>query len=81
LEFELKLGGRFDVGRILGDAGYRTEALTLWFVEVPNAFGAQIGVDLVNVFAHEDGLVWTDRFAHIAIDAVFGDVQRHGARL
>lgn len=42
-----------------------------------DAFGTAIGVDNINLGADRNGLVGAFRQAHIAIDAVFGDNQRH----
>jgi hypothetical protein len=44
---------------------------------VTDAFGAFGGIDLVNLHAHEDGVVGAFGFAHIAVDALVGDHQSH----
>jgi hypothetical protein len=41
------------------------------------AFGAFGGVNLVNLHAHEDGVVGAFGFTHIAVDALIGDHQSH----
>ena len=63
--------------RVDRDAGHGTDLYALRFVKVPNAFGAFVGVDLVDVLAHINGLVWAFGFAHIAVDAFVGDQQCH----
>jgi hypothetical protein len=42
------------------------------------AFGAFGRVNLVNLHAHEDGIVGALGFTHIAVDALVGDHQSHG---
>jgi hypothetical protein len=43
------------------------------------AFGALRGLDHINLGAHRDGGVRAFGFADIAVDALVGDDQSHGA--
>src|SRR5690349_4242279 len=63
--------------RVEGDAGDRAQGHALWFVEVADAFGALVRVDLVELRAHRDGVVRALGLAHVAIDAVVGNQQSH----
>lgn len=54
-------------------ASNRTNLLTLRLIEMPNAFGAFVGIDLIDLSPHEDRLIRALGFAHIAIDAVLCD--------
>ena len=63
--------------RVDRDTGHRADLYALRFVEVANAFGAFAGVNLVDVFAHVNGLVRAFGLAHVAVDAFVGDEQRH----
>jgi alpha/beta superfamily hydrolase len=54
-----------------------THLHALRLMVVAYAFGAFIGVNLVNLHAHEDGAVGALGFTHIAIDALIGDHQSH----
>ena len=42
-----------------------------------DAFGTAMGVDDINFSSDRNRLVGAFRQAHIAVDAVFGDYQRH----
>ena len=68
--FGLQLFGGFAPGGIEGDAGDRADLLALRLIEVADAFGATIGVDLVNLRAHKNGVVGAFRLANVAVDAV-----------
>jgi hypothetical protein len=59
--------------RILNDAIHRTNLDALLLVEVPHAFGAFRRVDDEDVLPLRDGFVGAFRYAHIAVDALFGD--------
>jgi hypothetical protein len=63
---------------ILRYAGDRADLHALRFVEVADALGALGRVDLVDLDAHEDGVVRALRLADIAIDAFVGDHECHG---
>ena len=63
--------------RVLRYAVYRTNGDALRLVKMPYAFGAQVGVDLVKILAHADGLIGALRLAHIAVDALASDFQGH----
>ena len=76
--FSQQLLGAFGVRHIFGYAINRADGHALRLVKMPYAFGAQVGVDLVKILAHADGLIGALRLANIAIDAVIGDFQRHG---
>lgn len=71
----------FAPGRIERNAGNRAHLLTLRFIEVADALGAFIGIDLVVLEAHRNCFVGTFGFADIAIDAVVGNQESHGASL
>jgi hypothetical protein len=62
--------------RIGNNAIHRTDVHALGSFKVADAFGAQIGVDLVDLFAHGNR-----PFGHsgsdIAVDAFVGNQQRH----
>src|SRR5690606_416696 len=57
------------------DAFNGTDLHALRFAKMPHAFGAFIWVDHVDGLAHRDGLVGTLGLAHIAVDALIGDLQ------
>lgn len=46
-----------------------------------NALGAKVRVDFINLIPHRNRLIRAFRFAHVAIDATFDNLQRHGANL
>ena len=64
--------------RIYWNASHRTQLLTLRLVEMTHALSAFVGINLVDQFAHRDGIVWASRLADIAVDAIVGDHQCHG---
>ena len=66
-----------DVLRVDRDAGHRTDLHALRLVKMPDAFGAFVRVDLVDLRAHVDGIVRALGLAHVAIDAFVGDQQCH----
>jgi hypothetical protein len=68
----------FDVLRVQGNASHRAHLDALGFIEVTDAFGASVGVDLVNLFAQKNRLVGTFGLADIAVDALLGDHECHG---
>lgn len=60
------------------NAFHRTHLDALRLAEMTNALGAKGGVNLVNLNTLRDGLVGTHRLADVAVDALGGDLQRHG---
>src|SRR5438067_2578703 len=77
----LELFARFTPLRVEGNAGDRAHLLALRFVEMADAFGAFMGIDLVKLRAHRDRFVRALGLAHVAIDAVVGNQQSHGINL
>jgi hypothetical protein len=60
------------------DAIHGADLLALRLVVVADAFGAQVGVDHVDLLSLGDGAVRTLGLADVAVDAVVGDDQGHG---
>jgi len=58
----------------------RAHLLALRLVEMTDALGAFVGVDLIDLFALVDGAVGALRFADVAVDAFVGNHQSHGFR-
>jgi hypothetical protein len=71
----------FDVIGVDRYAGYRTDLHTLRFIEVSYALGALVGINFVDLLAKIDGLVGTLWLAHITVNALIGNDQRHGWHL
>ncbi len=69
------------MGRIDRYASHGTDLLALGLIEMPDALGAFIGIDLIDQGPHENGIIRTFRFADVAIDAIVGDHQGHGVCL
>src|SRR6218665_1967211 len=67
-----------DTGLVEGDAVHRADLLALRLVVVADAFGAQVGVDHVDLFALGNRGVGALGLADVAVDAVVGDLQGHG---
>jgi hypothetical protein len=64
------------VSRQAGLKGMQATGHTCWhlrLVEMADAFGALVGIDLVNLRAHRDRVVRALGLAHVAIDAVVGN--------
>jgi hypothetical protein len=57
------------MGRIGIDTVDRADRNTGRFVVMAYAFGTQIGIDLIDLFAHGDGLIRTFWLTHVAVDA------------
>jgi hypothetical protein len=74
----VQLLARLDPCWIDRDAGHRTQLHALRLVEVADAFGAAVGVDLVEVRPHADRGIRARRLADVAVDALVGDQQGHG---
>lgn len=51
----------------------RAHLLAGWGLVMPHAFGAAVGIDLINLIPHRNRLVRAFRLAHIAIDAFLGN--------
>jgi len=77
-KFGLQLLFGFSPCRIEGNATDWTHLLALGFAMVTDTFGASMRVDLINFRPHENRIVGTLGFAHIAIDAIVGNHQCHG---
>ena len=75
--FLVKLLRGLDMARIVGYAIHRAHLSTLRGIEVADAFGAFVRVDDVDLLACRDRVVGTFGLAHIAVDALVGDHQRH----
>ncbi|MFT7115314.1 MAG: hypothetical protein ACI9I0_000518 [Rhodoferax sp.] len=67
----------FDKCRINRDTCHRADLNTLRLIKMANAFGTFMGIDLIDFQPHINRLVRAFRLAHIAIDALIGDDQRH----
>ncbi|MFT6476323.1 MAG: hypothetical protein ACJA1T_001140 [Zhongshania aliphaticivorans] len=58
-----------DKCRVKGNAIHRTNLLALGFVKMANAFGAAIGIYLVNAVALINGFVGALRLTHVTVNA------------
>jgi hypothetical protein len=67
----------FRVRLIQWNAIHRTYLTALGHIEMTDAFGAQIRVDLVDFFALENGVIRTLWLTYITVDAGVGDFERH----
>lgn len=67
----------FDVIWVFRNTIDRTGFNALRFVVEADTFGTAIGVDNINFSAHRNGLIGAFGQAHIAVNAVFGDDERH----
>jgi hypothetical protein len=63
--------------RVHRNARHGADLHTLRLIEVPDALGAFVGVDFVNLWPQENGFIWALGLTHIAIDAFIGDHQGH----
>ena len=70
-----------DVVRIWQAALDRTDRLASLVIVETDALGAELGIDDVDLLTLADGFVRTLRLASAAVDAVCGDVGRHGCVL
>src|SRR5882672_1311366 len=68
---------RFRQCRVQRDAIHGADFLALRAVVVADALGAFVRIDLVDLFALENGVVRALRLAHVAVDAFVGDHQGH----
>jgi hypothetical protein len=67
-----------DARRVDWDAGHRAQLHALRLVEVAHTFGATRRVDHIDLRPHRDRLIGALGLAHITVDALVGDPQRHG---
>jgi hypothetical protein len=67
----------FNMGWADRDTCHSAHLHTLWFIKMTDAFGALVGVYLIDFRPEVDRLIGTLRFTHIAIDAFIGDQQSH----
>ena len=65
----------FSVSGVQRNAGDGAHRLALRLVEMSDAFGAQAGIDLVDLLALVDRLIRTHRLTDIAVDAFVGNLQ------
>ena len=75
--FQLQLFAGFLSCRIERNTGHRADLLALRLIEMPDAFSAFVGVDLINQRPHEDGIVRAFGFTDITVDAIISDHQCH----
>ena len=75
--FDEQLPTGFHPLRVQRNAVHRTYFLALRRIEMPHALGAFVRIDVIDLGPHVDRLVGALGFAHIAIDALIGDFQRH----
>jgi len=68
-----ELFARFAPCGVEWNAGNRTQERALRLVEVPDALGAAVWIDLVKLVAHRNGFVGAFGFADVAVDAVVGN--------
>ena len=66
----------FRVIRIIGNALHRANLHALWRIKMTDAFGAFHWVNLVILHALCNRFVGAFRLAYIAVDALFGDLER-----
>jgi hypothetical protein len=69
----LQLFRRFAPGWIEWNATDRTDLLALGLVEMADALGALVGIDLVDLGAHVNGVIWALGLANVAVDAFVGN--------
>lgn len=63
----------FDMSGINRNASHGADLLALRLVEMSDALGAFIGIDLVDQWPHKDGLVRAFRLTDVAVDAIVGN--------
>ena len=68
---------RLHAARIIRYAFHRTYLSALRLVKVADALGALIGIDLVNLYARKNRVIWAFGLAHVTVDALIGNDQRH----
>jgi hypothetical protein len=59
--------------RVYRDTVHRTDLNALRGIEMTDAFGAKLGIDLIDLFALIDCLIGTFRLTDVAIDALVSD--------
>ena len=67
-----------NIVRVDRNARHRADLSTLGLFKMSNAFSAFLRLNFVDFGAHENGLIGALRLAHIAVDALVGNDQRHG---
>jgi hypothetical protein len=67
----------FNENRIYRNAVYRAHFSALRRIEMADAFRAFIGVDFVDFYALIDRIVGALGLAHVAVDALVGNHERH----
>ena len=67
----------FDMLGVYWNAGHGADLHALGLVKMAHAFGAFVGVDLVDFLSQGDGLVRALGLTHIAVDALVSDSQCH----
>ena len=60
-----------------GDARHGADLYALRLIKMPDALRALGGIDFINHLTQVDRLVRALWLAHIAVDALIGDHQRH----
>ena len=71
--FRKQLFFRFTVVLVRDTAVYRADFLAGFFAMKADAFGAEIRLDFVEIFAFGDCSVWTFRFANATVDTFISD--------
>jgi len=66
------------MGGIFGNALYRANFHTLGCIKMTHAFGAQVGINFVYLYARVNGIIGAFGLTHVAVDAFFGDDQSQG---
>lgn len=66
------------MGGIFGNALYRANFHTLGCIKMTHAFGAQVGIYFVYLYARVNGIIGAFGLTHVAVDAFFGDDQSQG---
>ena len=77
LIFRLQRLTTFGVSGVDGNTSHGADLLALRLVEMSDALGAFIGIDLIDQRPHEDGLIGAFRLTDVAVDAIVGNHQRH----
>src|SRR5579875_3701022 len=75
--FVFELPARFGMRGIDNDAFHRAHDHALRLIVMADAFGAQRGIDDVELLAKRNRLVRADGFADVAVDAGIEDLEGH----
>jgi hypothetical protein len=73
----LQLLSGFPPFRMQGNAFDWTNLLALRLGKMADALGALMGIDLIELLPHENGIIRAFRLAYITIDAFIRDHERH----